>query len=78
LSNRDGIGAQVNLYSEKGLQYRQHNGGMEGYVQHSKSIHFGLGNTTRIDKIGITWPNGGVSAVRNINPNQTVIIRENS
>jgi hypothetical protein len=75
-SNRDGIGARVRLYAGNQLQYRQNNGGMEGYVQHSKTIHFGLGSATSADKIEIIWPSGHVSNAVNIKSNQTLEIKE--
>ncbi len=75
-SNRDGIGARVRLYVGNQLQYRQNNGGMEGYVQHNKTIHFGIGNATRVDKIKIIWPSGYVSTITNIKSDQTLEIKE--
>ena len=75
-SNRDGIGAQVKLYAGNQLQYRQNNGGMEGYTQHSGTIHFGLGNASRADRIEIIWPSGNVSKMANVNSNQILEIKE--
>ncbi len=75
-SNRDGIGAQVRLYRGNQLQYRQNNGGMEGYVQNSNVIHFGLGDAKYIDKIEIIWPRGDISNMTNIKSDQTLVIKE--
>jgi hypothetical protein len=75
-SNRDGIGAQIKLYLGDRVQYRQNTGGMDGYVQHSNMIHFGLGNLKSIDKIEVKWPSGSVSNMTNIKSNQTLVIRE--
>jgi len=75
-SNRDGIGARVRLYVGNKLQYRENNGGMEGYVQHGKAIHFGLGEAPRADKIEISWPSGHVSNFKDVHSNQTLIIKE--
>ena len=75
-SNRDSIGAKVKIYLEKQTQYRQKSGGMEGYVQHSNIIHFGLGNKTRVNKIEIVWPSGSLSNITNIKSNQTLVIKE--
>ena len=76
-SNRDGIGAQVTLFHGDRLQYQQNTGGMEGYVQHSNVIHFGLGNVKSIDKIEVKWPSGSVTKISNIQADQFLFIKEN-
>ena len=75
-SNRDGIGSQIKLYIGDQIQYRQNNGGMEGYIQNSNLIHFGLGKATRADKIEIIWPSGLTTSISEIRANQTLVIRE--
>jgi len=76
-SNRDGIGARVTLYHGNRFQFRQNGGGMDGYVQHSNFINFGLGDVKIIDKIVVKWPTGSVSNMTNIKSDQTLIIKEN-
>jgi hypothetical protein len=76
-SNRDGIGSRINLYNRGKMQYRQNNGGMEGYIQNSSLIHYGLGNATVADKIEIIWPSGTVSEMKNVKADQTLTIKEN-
>lgn len=75
-SDRNGIGAQVKLYAGKRSQYRQNNGGMEGFVQNSDLIHLGLGKADIVDKIEIIWPDGSLTKTTNIKSNQTLILRE--
>jgi hypothetical protein len=58
-SNRDAIGAVAKLYGVGGgVMVRQvHCTG--GYLsQSSKDLHFGLGDTTAIDRVEIRWPSG--------------------
>jgi hypothetical protein len=57
-SNRDAVGAVVKLYHEGGVMVRQvHCTG--GYLsQSSKTIHFGLGDRTEIERVEICWPSG--------------------
>lgn len=60
-SNRDGIGARVELYlrdkAGRKLIKTSHAGG--GYLsQSSKWIHFGLGQCTELDRVVVRWPGG--------------------
>jgi hypothetical protein len=75
-SNRDGIGAQLELHTGNQVQYRQNNGGMEGYIQNSKLIYFGLANTKVVDKLEIVWPSGSKKIVSNLQADQLLVITE--
>lgn len=57
-SNRDAVGAVVKLYRGRDVLVRQvHCTG--GYLsQSSKTLHFGLGDARRIDRVEIRWPSG--------------------
>jgi hypothetical protein len=57
-SNRDAIGALVKLEAGKEVMLRQvHAAG--GYLSHSsRTVHFGLGDRTGVDRITIRWPSG--------------------
>jgi hypothetical protein len=57
-SNRDAIGAMVWLYTGQEVMVRQvHAAG--GYLsQSSKTVHFGLGERQKIDRVEIRWPSG--------------------
>jgi enediyne biosynthesis protein E4 len=57
-SNRDAVGAVVKLYHQHGVMVRQvHCTG--GYLsQSSKTVHFGLGENTTVDRVEIHWPSG--------------------
>jgi len=57
-SNRDAIGAVVRLYSGSDIMTRQVNPAGGYLAQSSKTIHFGLGDRARIDRVEITWPSG--------------------
>jgi hypothetical protein len=57
-SNRDAIGAVVRLHKDGKIMTRQVSGS-SGYLSHSsKTVHFGLGDTSTIEKVEITWPSG--------------------
>src|SRR5207237_10228696 len=57
-SNRDAIGAVVRLYRGDKILTRQVQGAGGYLAQSSKTVHFGLGDTTAFDRVEITWPSG--------------------
>lgn len=57
-SNRNGIGARVEIYGAWGKQIREVRSG-EGYgIMNTFTQHFGLGAATAIDSIVVRWPSG--------------------
>jgi hypothetical protein len=64
-SNRDAIGAVVRLYTGKEVMTRQVNPAGGYLSQSSKTVHFGLGDRTKIDKVEITWPSGTRQEIKN-------------
>ena len=64
-SNRDAIGAIVKLYIHGQILTRQVNPAGGYLTQSSRTVHFGLGDWTKIDKMEILWPSG---LVQNIDP----------
>lgn len=62
-SNRDAIGAVAKLYSGDRVMVRQVQC-TGGYLsQSSKTLHFGLGDNRRIDRIEIRWPSGATQSL---------------
>ena len=57
-SNRDAIGAVVRVETEDGVSTQSLSEG-SGYVsQHTKKLHFGLGDRTRARNVTVVWPSG--------------------
>jgi hypothetical protein len=57
-SNRDAIGARIQVTAGGLTQIREVNGG-NGYAgQSSLRAHFGLGKAAKIDSVEISWPSG--------------------
>jgi len=54
--NRDAVGAVVRLYQGDKIMTRQVLAGGGYLSQCSKTLHFGLGDQPRIDRVEITWP----------------------
>jgi enediyne biosynthesis protein E4 len=58
ISNKSAIGAIVTLYWESKTQSQIVTGGIGFCSQNQRSLHFGLGKSSKVDKALITWPNG--------------------
>ncbi|MEM9819885.1 MAG: GEVED domain-containing protein, partial [Bacteroidota bacterium] len=57
-SNRNGVGARLELHGAWGIQIREVRSG-EGYgIMNSFRQHFGIGAATSISKIVVKWPSG--------------------
>jgi hypothetical protein len=58
VSNRDGLGATVRVYTAH-QTYTKYNDGKSGYLsQSSLPLYFGLGDEAKIDRIEVRWPSG--------------------
>lgn len=77
-SNRNGIGARLELYGSWGMQIREIRSG-EGFA-HMNSLngHFGIGTASEIEKAIIRWPSGTVDVIPNPQVNSTVFVLEGS
>lgn len=76
-SNRMGIGAQVRIKTEDGLQQFNHATTSTGYACSSDArVHFGLGRSKTIREIDITWPSGIRQTLHNISADQIMTITE--
>jgi hypothetical protein len=61
-SNRDAVGARVNVRAGAGAWIREVNGG-NGYAgQSSKRVHVGLGAAGKVDALEVRWPSGRVES----------------
>jgi HEAT repeat protein len=57
-SNRDGIGAKVEIQTASGNQTRTVVSGAGFLSDGDKRLHFGLGESSLVDRLEILWPNG--------------------
>ncbi len=76
ISNKSAIGADVFVYSNGHVQFREVNsqsgfGGMSSLTQ-----HFGLCSATKIDSVKVKWPSGVVQLIENPAVNQVLNIIE--
>jgi hypothetical protein len=59
-SNRDGIGARVELKAGGLTQIREVDGGNGFSGQSSRRVHFGIGSAIKLDRLQVHWPSGHV------------------
>jgi hypothetical protein len=75
-SNRNGIGARVEIYGAWGKQIRDVRSGEGFRYMSSLNVHFGLGQATTIDQVIIKWPSGVIDTYNNVSPNQRLNVVE--
>ena len=70
----DGIGARVSIRIGEREQHRFIGGGGVYLGSGELSAHFGTGPAAVIDELTVAWPDGAVTALRNVRANQTLTI----
>jgi Flp pilus assembly protein TadD/peroxiredoxin len=75
-SNRDAIGAIVVVDTGKMRITRTLQAGTGFLAQHSKELHFGLGQTAQTVNATIRWPNGSAQTLREVPVNHRVWVEE--
>ena len=64
-SNRDGIGARLELIAGGRKQMAERIAGSSYLSQDDGRIHFGLGSVSKADKLTIHWPSGQQQVLEN-------------
>lgn len=77
-SNRNGIGARIEIYGTWGKQIRDVQSGTGFQNMSTITAHFGIGQATTITQVIIKWPSGVIDALNNVNPNQSLLVVESS
>ena len=74
--NRFGIGSKVTVYYNRTLSYQEQMPmrGFESTVD--PRLNFGLGHTEKIDSVVVEWPDGRENIVRDLKPNQTLVVKQ--
>jgi len=78
VSNRNGIGARVELFGPWGKQCRILQSGTGYTVTHSLSLNFGLNDHIQADSLVINWPSGHIDTYYNLDADQFYLAIENS
>ena len=75
-SNRDGIGAVVQVASARDKQSKMLRSGSSYLSQSELVLTFGLGAQTKADTVEVQWPSGQVDKLSNLDAGQTVTVEE--
>jgi hypothetical protein len=75
-SNRDGIGAVVEV-TAGGVTQRAERVSSSGYLsQDDWRLHFGLGKAARVEKLTVAWPSGVRQVIENVAADQVLTVTE--
>jgi hypothetical protein len=77
-SNRNGIGARIEIYGAWGKQIRDVQSGTGFQNMSTITAHFGIGQETDITQLIIRWPSGTVDIIQNPASNQSLVVVEGS
>lgn len=75
-SNRDALGARVEIYGAWGKQIREVRAGESYGTTNTFMCHFGLGTATMVDSAIVRWPSGLVSTLYNRPADQFINVIE--
>jgi hypothetical protein len=75
-SNRDAIGSSVKIAYCGETQFDTVRNGGSYVSRNDPRLHFGLGDCTKVDRVTITWPRGGVQVVKDVGVNRYTTIEE--
>ncbi len=76
ISNRDGVGARLELYSGEMWQVRYVATGGSYLSQSEREITFGLGTHAMVDSLHIKWPSGRISRLYSLPADTLLVITE--
>ncbi len=75
-SNRNAIGARVEIYGDWGLQVREVRAGESYGIANSNISYFGVGSAESVDSITVKWPSGLIQTEYNLKSNSKIRITE--
>lgn len=78
VSNRNGIGARIEIYGAWGKQIRDVQSGSGFQNMNTINTHFGIGAETQIAQVIIRWPSGTVDVIENPSSDQSLLVVEGS
>ena len=76
ISNRNALGAMIEIYGDWGIQIREVRSGESYGIMNSMTQYFGLGQATEVDSVVVNWPSGIRQTETGININSTLQLIE--
>jgi hypothetical protein len=77
-SNRDGIGARLTVSTGSLRQVWEVKRTVGIYSCSDPRAHFGLGESTRVDRLRVRWPSGAVQELRDVPADRHYVLDEDS
>lgn len=75
-NNRFGVGASIIAHT-KGRSYRRNQQPVRGWLSSvDPVVSIGLGKSTSIDSLVVIWPKGNFQVLKNVKPNQMLVVKE--
>jgi len=75
-SNREGIGAKIEVVAGGRRQQAERMAGSGYLSQDDARVHFGLGGAAKAETVTITWPSGKVQTLRDVAADRVVTVEE--
>jgi hypothetical protein len=75
-SNRDGIGAQVEVTAGGRTQRHERVAGSGYLSQDDPRVHFGLAGASKVDRLTVAWPSGIRQTLENVAADRVVTVEE--
>jgi enediyne biosynthesis protein E4 len=75
-SNRDGVGASLELTAQEITHVEQAKGGTSYMSSSDPRILFGRGNRSKIESLEITWPSGQIDRLTNVPVDRIIAVKE--
>jgi thioredoxin-like negative regulator of GroEL len=75
-SNRDGVGARVTVEAGGSRRVAHRLGGGSFLSASDGRLHFGLGGSTRVDRVEVRWPSGRIDTFRDLAAGKGYRLRE--
>lgn len=78
IPQHEAVGAKIYLYANGEKQYSEYHPS-RGYLSSvGPAVHFGLKNAKKVDSVKIRWPTDSLSVLKDIQPNQELLVSINS
>jgi len=75
-SNRDGVGARVTIKAGGRRQFAQRIGGGSYLSANEPRLHFGLGESSRLEHVEVRWPSGRIDSHADLPADTGYLLRE--